>query len=80
MLLPPDHCTTALWYPSRVDPDLRGCGRGFLTVILQDGVGGLEVKPPGRGWLSVPAREGALVVNCGDYLSLFASTLPGLDK
>lgn len=51
------------------------CGRGFLTLILQDSVGGLEVQDKGGQWVSVRALEGALVVNCGDYLALLARQL-----
>lgn len=43
---------------------------GFLTLILQDSVGGLEFIDADGRWNSVPAVEGRLVVNCGDYLSL----------
>ena len=43
---------------------------GFLTLILQDSVGGLEFLDAEGRWNSVPAVEGRLVVNCGDYLSL----------
>ncbi|CAM9174576.1 unnamed protein product [Choristocarpus tenellus] len=46
---------------------------GFLTCILQDDVGGLQYKHQGIDrWLDVPCVEDALVVNCGDYLSLFS--------
>lgn len=45
---------------------------GFLTLILQDLVGGLAYKEMGE-WKSVPALEDySLVVNCGDYLSLLS--------
>jgi isopenicillin N synthase-like dioxygenase len=50
-------------------------GRGFLTLILQDSVGGLEVQDRGGRWVGVKALEGALVVNCGDYLALLARQL-----
>lgn len=63
-------------------------GRGFLTLILQDDVGGLQVQLPtssgssggeggGGRWVDVPggAAKGSLLVNCGDYLSLLARSL-----
>jgi isopenicillin N synthase-like dioxygenase len=40
---------------------------GLLTILLQDGTGGLEVR--GRdGWVAVPPLPGALVCNIGDML------------
>ena len=40
---------------------------GLLTLLLQDPVGGLEVKSR-RGWLSAPPIAGTLVCNIGDML------------
>ena len=40
---------------------------GILTLLLQDDVGGLEVKSRGT-WLAVPPQPGALVCNIGDML------------
>src|SRR5262245_14876110 len=40
---------------------------GLLTLLAQDGVGGLEVKTE-RGWIDAPPIEGALVCNIGDML------------
>lgn len=40
---------------------------GFLTLLAQDEVGGLEVKTP-RGWIAARPIEGALVCNIGDML------------
>jgi isopenicillin N synthase-like dioxygenase len=46
---------------------------GFLTVILQDSVGGLQFLHSRRGeWTDVPAIDGAIVINGGDYLSLYS--------
>jgi len=43
---------------------------GFLTVILQDGVGGLQVasRSEPNTWEDVPTVEGSLVIIAGDYL------------
>lgn len=41
---------------------------GCLTLLAQDGVGGLQVKTPAGAWVDVPARPGAFVVNVGDML------------
>ncbi len=54
---------------------------GFLTLIVQDSIGGLQLFQPssnasgtGTGvdgrWIDIPAVSDAIVVNCGDYLSL----------
>ena len=46
---------------------------GFLTLIFQDQIGGLQYQSSGSGdWLDVPAddQDFAVVINCGDYLSL----------
>ena len=40
---------------------------GLLTLLLQDGSGGLQVRT-GEGWIDVPPVEGALVCNLGDML------------
>lgn len=40
---------------------------GLLTVLAQDGAGGLQVHGP-DGWIDVPAEPGTFVVNIGDML------------
>ncbi|CAN1231210.1 1-aminocyclopropane-1-carboxylate oxidase homolog 3 [Linum grandiflorum] len=40
---------------------------GFVTVVLQDRVGGLQVRRGDR-WFDVPFVDGGLVVNIGDML------------
>ncbi|KAM0870552.1 hypothetical protein ACQ4PT_039929 [Festuca glaucescens] len=42
---------------------------GFLTLLLQDQVNGLEVSD-GEDWLLVDPHPGALVVNVGDHLEV----------
>lgn len=42
---------------------------GFLTLILQDAVGGLQIWHHDK-WVDVPYVPGTLVANVGDYLSL----------
>ena len=66
---------------------------GFVTLLLQDEVGGLEVQPPGvTEWLPVEPIPGALVVNLGEMLEVategyLAATIhrvqappPGVDR
>ena len=66
---------------------------GFVTLLLQDDVGGLEVLPPGTTeWLPVEPLRGALVVNLGEMLEVategyLAATIhrvqappPGVDR
>lgn len=53
----------------------QGVGRhadyGFITLLLQDEVGGLEVRPHGQdAWLPVEPIPGALVVNLGEMLEV----------
>ncbi|GGO43461.1 2-oxobutyrate oxidase [Citricoccus zhacaiensis] len=44
---------------------------GFITLLLQDLVGGLEVRPYGQDeWLPVEPIHGALVVNLGEMLEV----------
>lgn len=42
---------------------------GVLTVLLQDQIGGLQVKHNGK-WVDVKPIHGALVINVGDLLQV----------
>lgn len=42
---------------------------GLLTLLLQDEIGGLQVETP-TGWINVPPRKNAFVVNIGEMLEL----------
>lgn len=47
---------------------------GFVTLLLQDEVGGLEVQPHGQqDWIPVEPIPGALVVNLGEMLEVATS-------
>lgn len=60
-------------YPAPVDGDEARWGvaehtdYGLLTILAQDGVGGLEVRTP-DGWREVPPIDGTFVCNIGDML------------
>jgi isopenicillin N synthase-like dioxygenase len=41
---------------------------GFLTILLQHGVGGLQAEGPDGGWIDVPPRPGSFVINTGEML------------
>ena len=41
---------------------------GFLTLLMQHGVGGLQILNPAGDWIDVPPRDDAFVVNLGEML------------
>ncbi|KAK7401650.1 hypothetical protein VNO78_13296 [Psophocarpus tetragonolobus] len=71
------------YYPACPNPELTvGVGRhsdmGAITVLLQDGIGGLYVKeevndPANVEWLEIPPIPGALVINIGDTLQILSN-------
>ncbi|CAN1151701.1 1-aminocyclopropane-1-carboxylate oxidase homolog 1 [Linum perenne] len=65
------------YYPPCPQPELAlGCVHhtdiDFLTVILQDQVGGLQVLRH-NSWIDVPCLPEAMVVNIGDMLQLISN-------
>lgn len=70
-------CTNSLlllghYYPPCPQPDLtlgltKHSDNSFLTILLQDHIGGLQVLHD-QYWVDVPPVPGALVVNVGDLL------------
>ena len=71
------------FYPTCPNPDLtvgvaRHSDMGMLTVLLQDGIGGLYVKMEEditdvvkKGeWVEIPPIPGALIINVGDTLQV----------
>ncbi|XP_022718082.1 feruloyl CoA ortho-hydroxylase 2-like [Durio zibethinus] len=74
------------FYPTCPNPDLTvGVGRhsdmGTLTILLQDGIGGLYVKVAEEidnigkqgEWVEIPPIPGALVINIGDALQILSN-------
>lgn len=65
-----------LYYPAQdansVSEGQLGAGAhtdyGFLTLLFQDNVGGLQVLGSDNTWMDVPPEDGAVVVNSGDLL------------
>ncbi|MES1153165.1 MAG: isopenicillin N synthase family oxygenase [Dongia sp.] len=66
-------------YPGRdTNEDAQGVGAhkdsGFVTVLLQDGVQGLQVETPdgkpGGGWIDAPPHPGTFIVNIGELLEM----------
>lgn len=62
-------------YPPRPARDAdQGVGAhkdyGYLALLQQDGVGGLQVRRDDGGWTDVPPVPGAFVVNIGEMLEI----------
>lgn len=71
---PPQLSLRLLHYPVRDErePDQYGTGAhtdsGFLTFLMQNGVGGLQVRRADGGWIDAPVLPGCFIVNSGDML------------
>lgn len=60
-------------HPVQAQPDTFGCGThtdwGFLTILLQDQVGGLEVRTADGAWVQAKPIPGTFVINLGDMMA-----------
>uniref|UniRef100_A0A7N0USK9 Fe2OG dioxygenase domain-containing protein n=1 Tax=Kalanchoe fedtschenkoi TaxID=63787 RepID=A0A7N0USK9_KALFE len=73
------HAILCHYYPACPEPELtmgttKHSDPDFLTILLQDHIGGLQVLYKDR-WVNVPPLPGALVVNIGDLLQLISNDM-----
>ncbi|XP_020095099.1 LOW QUALITY PROTEIN: 1-aminocyclopropane-1-carboxylate oxidase homolog 1-like [Ananas comosus] len=71
------HALVANYYPPCPEPNLtlgtsKHSDPDFLTILVQDQVGGLRVLYQ-QHWIDVPPVAGALLVNIGDLLQLMTN-------
>lgn len=59
------------------EPGQLGCGAhtdyGTLTVLADDGVGGLQVRTRSGEWIDIVVPEGHVVMNLGDLMAIWTN-------
>ncbi|CAA7027429.1 unnamed protein product [Microthlaspi erraticum] len=66
------HCYPHCPEPDRTLGARKHTDRTFITILLQDHIGGLEIQHDG-GWVPVAPTPGSLIVNVGDLLQLITN-------
>ena len=70
--------------PAEADPDRFGAAPhsdfGFITILAQDDVGGLQVQTRDGDWIDAPNRPGVFLVNIGDMLMRWTKRPVSLDR
>ncbi|WP_225784380.1 isopenicillin N synthase family oxygenase [Xenophilus sp. Marseille-Q4582] len=66
-------------HPADADERTFGAGAhtdwGAITILAQDGLGGLEVQTPEGDWVAATPQEGCFVVNLGDMIPRWTNGL-----
>ncbi len=65
--------------PANAGADARGAGAhtdwGAITILLQDDVGGLQVKDGDDSWIEAPPIPGTFIINLGDLVPRWTNGL-----